>query len=273
MVRAPCCEKMGLKKGPWTSEEDQILINYIQANGHSNWRALPKQAGLLRCGKSCRLRWTNYLRPDIKRGNFSREEEETIINLHEMLGNRWSAIASRLPGRTDNEIKNVWHTQLKKKLIKQSHHVVHAPTDSSKLLSEDSKKEREPVSFTPTSDHHVKSEMTELMSFSPPHCSSEMSSVTDNNDVNNSSSNVESPRYFPEADENFWSEVLSGDDSSVPTIDAGLGFQFPMCSVMDGEPVHEDHDYSSNFMGDQSMDFWLDIFTKAGGGLTELPEI
>uniref|UniRef100_A0A2N9HNL1 Uncharacterized protein n=1 Tax=Fagus sylvatica TaxID=28930 RepID=A0A2N9HNL1_FAGSY len=88
MVRAPCCEKMGMKKGPWTPEEDQILINYIQLYGHGNWRALPKQAGLLRCGKSCRLRWTNYLRPDIKRGNFSREEEDTIIKLHEMLGNR-----------------------------------------------------------------------------------------------------------------------------------------------------------------------------------------
>ncbi|KAE8722960.1 synthase I [Hibiscus syriacus] len=88
MVRAPCCEKMGLKKGPWTPKEDQILVNYIQLHGHCNWRALPKQAGLLRCGKSCRLRWTNYLRPDIKRGNFTREEEDTIINLHDLPGNK-----------------------------------------------------------------------------------------------------------------------------------------------------------------------------------------
>ncbi|KAF2313985.1 hypothetical protein GH714_021312 [Hevea brasiliensis] len=92
MVRAPCCEKMGLKKGPWTPEEDKILISHIQKYGHSNWRALPKQAGLLRCGKSCRLRWINYLRPDIKRGNFTEEEEKTIIKLHEMLGNSSSRI-------------------------------------------------------------------------------------------------------------------------------------------------------------------------------------
>ncbi|KAF7817798.1 transcription factor MYB4-like [Senna tora] len=107
---------MGLKKGPWTPEEDQILISYIERYGHGNWRALPKQAGLLRCGKSCRLRWINYLRPDIKRGKFSKEEEEIILKLHQILGNRWSAIAARLPGRTDNEIKNFWHTHLKKRL-------------------------------------------------------------------------------------------------------------------------------------------------------------
>lgn len=117
MGRSPCCDENGLKKGPWTPEEDKKLVQYITKHGHGSWRALPKLAGLNRCGKSCRLRWTNYLRPDIKRGKFSKEEEQKILNLHSILGNKWSTIATHLPGRTDNEIKNFWNTHLKKQLI------------------------------------------------------------------------------------------------------------------------------------------------------------
>ncbi|AEE84639.1 Homeobox-like domain superfamily [Arabidopsis suecica] len=118
MGRQPCCDKLGVKKGPWTVEEDKKLINFILTNGHCCWRALPKLAGLRRCGKSCRLRWTNYLRPDLKRGLLSHDEEQLVIDLHANLGNKWSKIASRLPGRTDNEIKNHWNTHIKKKLLK-----------------------------------------------------------------------------------------------------------------------------------------------------------
>ncbi|XP_077224752.1 myb-related protein 306-like [Tasmannia lanceolata] len=118
MGRPPCCDKMGMKKGPWTPEEDIILVSYIQEHGPGNWRAVPANTGLLRCSKSCRLRWTNYLRPGIKRGNFTEHEEKMIIHLQALLGNRWAAIASYIPERTDNDIKNYWNTHLKKKLNK-----------------------------------------------------------------------------------------------------------------------------------------------------------
>nr|AXL96842.1 R2R3 MYB transcription factor 39 [Mentha aquatica] len=117
MGRSPCCEKAHTNKGAWTKEEDDRLTAYIRAHGEGCWRSLPKAAGLLRCGKSCRLRWINYLRPDLKRGNFSDEEDELIIKLHSLLGNKWSLIAGRLPGRTDNEIKNYWNTHIRRKLV------------------------------------------------------------------------------------------------------------------------------------------------------------
>ncbi|KAL9234114.1 hypothetical protein vseg_009019 [Gypsophila vaccaria] len=117
MRRTSSSEKTELKKGPWTPEEDQKLVDYVDKHGPGNWRHLPTKAGLQRCGKSCRLRWTNYLRPDIKRGKFTLEEEEVIIQLHSVMGNKWSAIAAKLPGRTDNEIKNYWNTHIRKKLL------------------------------------------------------------------------------------------------------------------------------------------------------------
>ncbi|TVU46736.1 hypothetical protein EJB05_06290 [Eragrostis curvula] len=116
MGRKPCCPKEGLNRGAWTAMEDDILVSYIRKHGEGKWGSLPKRAGLKRCGKSCRLRWLNYLRPGIKRGNISDDEEELIIRLHGLLGNRWSLIAGRLPGRTDNEIKNYWNTTLGKKV-------------------------------------------------------------------------------------------------------------------------------------------------------------
>ncbi|XP_044498259.1 transcription repressor MYB5-like [Mangifera indica] len=118
-AKTPCCSKVGIKKGPWTPEEDEILSNYIKREGEGRWRTLPKRAGLLRCGKSCRLRWMNYLRPCVKRGRIAPDEEDLILRLHRLLGNRWSLIAGRIPGRTDNEIKNYWNTHLSKKLISQ----------------------------------------------------------------------------------------------------------------------------------------------------------
>ncbi|CAN4122484.1 unnamed protein product [Withania somnifera] len=118
MGRAPCCDKNSVKRGPWSPEEDAKLKSYIEENGiGGNWIALPQKIGLKRCGKSCRLRWLNYLRPNIKHGGFSEEEDRIICSLYISIGSRWSIIAAQLPGRTDNDIKNYWNTKLKKKLF------------------------------------------------------------------------------------------------------------------------------------------------------------
>ncbi|EPS59038.1 hypothetical protein M569_15771, partial [Genlisea aurea] len=104
-----------LKKGPWTSGEDAILIDYVNKHGEGNWNAVQKHSGLSRCGKSCRLRWANHLRPDLKKGAFTAEEERRIIELHAKMGNKWARMATELPGRTDNEIKNFWNTRIKRR--------------------------------------------------------------------------------------------------------------------------------------------------------------
>ncbi|PQM37815.1 transcription repressor MYB6 [Prunus yedoensis var. nudiflora] len=147
MGRTPCCSKVGLNRGAWTALEDQTLTDYIRAHGEGKWRKIPKEAGLKRCGKSCRLRWLNYLRPDIKRGNITQEEEDLIIRLHKLLGNRWSLIAGRIPGRTDNEIKNYWNTTLGKKVNCTDQQT----KQSSGAVNDNTKKKRNKSTKLPTS--------------------------------------------------------------------------------------------------------------------------
>ncbi|XP_054806679.1 transcription factor MYB4-like [Prosopis cineraria] len=263
MVRAPCCEKMGLKRGPWTPEEDHLLVSYIQKHGHGNWRALPKQAGLLRCGKSCRLRWINYLRPDIKRGNFTAEEEETIIKLHEMLGNRWSAIAAKLPGRTDNEIKNVWHTHLKKRLQKTK--------QADQLINSETKTRGSKPHLIKRSVSSSSTVTTQSVSSSSTSSSDLLSSVFTLRESNGMNMCIKSEDMdslepiLPQIEESFWSEAAMDDNSIAMNNELPAHHQ---CSFEPVESFQQGCGYNSiNF--DDGMDFWYDVFIRSGDS-TEL---
>ncbi|KAL2511771.1 myb domain protein [Abeliophyllum distichum] len=163
MGRHSCCYKQKLRKGLWSPEEDEKLINHITKYGHGCWSSVPKLSGLQRCGKSCRLRWINYLRPDLKRGTFSQDEENLIIQLHEVLGNRWSQIAAQLPGRTDNEVKNLWNSSIKKKLRQRG-----LDPNTHKHLSEIEKEEKS--SKGSSDDQRIAAEKTKPSSVAMDNC-------------------------------------------------------------------------------------------------------
>ncbi|RCV42282.1 hypothetical protein SETIT_9G204400v2 [Setaria italica] len=105
-----------MKKGKWSKEEDNLIKNHVEKYGIGrSWQALSNTLGLKRCGRSCRSRWLNYLRPGLKHGNFTLAEERIICEMYSKRGSCWSVIAAQLPGRTDLAIKNYWNSTLKKK--------------------------------------------------------------------------------------------------------------------------------------------------------------
>ncbi|KAJ6876500.1 hypothetical protein NC651_029483 [Populus alba x Populus x berolinensis] len=192
MGRHSCCYKQKLRKGLWSPEEDEKLLNYITKHGLGCWSSVPKLAGLQRCGKSCRLRWINYLRPDLKRGAFSQQEESLIIELHAVLGNRWSQIAAQLPGRTDNEIKNLWNSCIKKKLRQRG---IDPNTHKSLSEAEDGKEKQQLTADKSNEKVSIVSNelnLIEAAALKPPAVSSRSSNVitTNNNKDRSGSSNL-----------------------------------------------------------------------------------
>ncbi|CAI8606669.1 unnamed protein product [Vicia faba] len=116
-------EQEHVKKGPWKTEEDDVLLHHVKTYGPRDWSSIRSKGLLQRTGKSCRLRWVNKLRPNLKNGcKFAIEEERIVIELQEQFGNKWAKIASYLPGRTDNDVKNFWSSRQKRlaRLLKTS---------------------------------------------------------------------------------------------------------------------------------------------------------
>ncbi|KAL5540622.1 hypothetical protein UlMin_043197 [Ulmus minor] len=157
-------EDVEVRKGPWTMEEDLILINYIANHGEGVWNSLAKAAGLKRTGKSCRLRWLNYLRPDVRRGNITPEEQLLIMELHAKWGNRWSKIAKHLPGRTDNEIKNYWRTRIQKHMKQTTHQNNNNRQNSS---NSESNNQATSSQFSIISTNTTSSDTMEITTYSP----------------------------------------------------------------------------------------------------------
>nr|ASR18125.1 R2R3MYB40 [Ginkgo biloba] len=201
MDRSSCCSKdEGLKRGQWTPDEDMLLSNYVQNHGEGGWRHLPKKAGLLRCGKSCRLRWINYLRPDLKKGNITKDEEDLIIRLHNLVGNRWSIIAGRVPGRTDNDIKKYWNIHLTKKHVKKGR----------KKSMNSAQKEDSDNSIL--QQHQQTDVGAQLSSLSQPPGSKPCQTLTVSNNVGESNSSM--PQNDPFVAE--YQEIVAGEELAIP---------------------------------------------------------
>lgn len=125
------CLDPNIKKGPFTPEEDQIVVNFVAQNGARSW---PRITTVLphRSAKQCRERWFNHLNPSVVKSGWTQEEDELIFQQHEKMGGKWSTIVKLFPGRTDNAIKNRWNSSVSKRIYTDEDGVKHVGPDSSK---------------------------------------------------------------------------------------------------------------------------------------------
>ncbi|CAH8360835.1 unnamed protein product [Eruca vesicaria subsp. sativa] len=274
MGRTTWFDDAGLKKGEWTAEEDRMLVAYINEYGLGDWRAMPKRAGLQRCGKSCRLRWLNYLRPGIKRSKFTPEEEEDIIKFHSLLGNRWAAIAKQMPNRTDNGIKNHWHSCLKKRLVRSGiDPMTHEPIVNVKATSSSTTSSRtltsSSSSYSSTSSARLLNRLAALIS-SRKHgldriknvILSEPRQAVEEDKLMISSKEEEEVHGFMEIDDNLISttslDALLFYSSTTTT--AGFVAAFDDCSLVAPYDLYQSDFYHET---DDQLDRFLDIHSLA----------
>lgn len=280
MGRAPCCDKANVKKGPWSPEEDAKLKEFIEKFGTGgNWIALPQKAGLKRCGKSCRLRWLNYLRPNIKHGEFSDDEDRIICSLYASIGSRWSIIAAQLPGRTDNDIKNYWNTKLKKKLMGMINN--NNPLDQRKLApifaSSNSSQSQSLLSFSSLSPFYTNSATTtkSLTGFEalalhqnllynnsnvnnivPPGCGTNYHSDYDQHLQDSLMMNPNTMQFYPGKDNML--VFGGGTEASGSSSDGSCG------QISYGKEIKQDH---ININGIQRQGYMLDYQLNVNGGV------
>ncbi|XP_030530441.1 transcription factor MYB123-like [Rhodamnia argentea] len=276
MGRSPCCSKEeGLNRGAWTAHEDKMLTDYIKLHGEGKWRNISRKAGLKRCGKSCRLRWLNYLRPDIKRGNITSDEEDLIIRLHKLLGNRWSLIAGRLPGRTDNEIKNYWNS----KLAKREHggkKPIPSKTEKIKPITASAVMQDETQNLVLVGDSMLRN--TGIVAPAPPPANGE--TAKSRQLLEYESSNISSPASMFREEPNL--EPLMVDctvgELDLPEILDGSDFRFnefenisPVMNTVENEGMSEDNNAGGASPG--QAHYWLNEGLETDNWIADLAEM